>query len=94
MILSNPNFNHPCRCNKCRGRKTLRKHPDLYERRHHVKCSCGGEFKVDTYRMSKENKNPCKCDGYWFPHRKGSKWCIHNKRELSEEEHIERFSSW
>lgn len=41
--------------------------------------------------MKKENKlNKCLCDGYWFPHRKGSKWCIHSTVEINEQDYLER----
>ena len=64
----------PCRCKRCRSRKSFRRHPDDY--RVPKRCSCGGEFSVDSYRMVKEHKRTlCHCDAYWFPHRVGSGDC-------------------
>jgi hypothetical protein len=61
-------MNYPCRCNRCHQRRSLRK-PDKL-------CQCGGVFRVDKYRLLKEDKNPCHCDGYPFPHSRGrSKAC-------------------
>lgn len=63
-----------CRCSKCRQRKTLNKHPYEYSIKKYITCACGGEFIVDKYRMNIELKSkPCKCDLWWFPHRKSNK---------------------
>lgn len=65
---------YPCRCKKCRGRKTFRKHPLDYVRE--PKCSCGGSYSVDSYRQNTEHRRVlCHCDAYWFPHRQGSGNC-------------------
>lgn len=62
---------YPCRCSRCRTRRTFRKHPESY--RDVPRCSCGGEFHVDQYRLRKEHKRvKCNCDLWWFPHRRGS----------------------
>lgn len=62
---------YPCRCSKCRARKTFRKHPESY--RHTPHCYCGGTYAVDQYRLHKEHKRvKCNCDLWWFPHRIGS----------------------
>lgn len=72
---------YPCRCSKCRARKTLAMSPDWYEQP--PTCSCGGVYKVDTYRRKIERKKyNCGCDGYpWQatngPHRKGSLHCAY-----------------
>lgn len=61
----------PCRCRKCGARKTFRKHPDDYVREH--ECSCGGTYRVDNYRRTREHlKTICRCNGVYYPHRKGS----------------------
>ncbi|MCX6738702.1 MAG: hypothetical protein NT098_01460 [Candidatus Parcubacteria bacterium] len=80
----------PCRCKKCGARKTFNFHPDSYQKP--KKCSCGGEYRVDWYRKKKENKKAkCLCDGYHFPHRKGSKWCRYYKGELSDDDYRYRY---
>lgn len=62
----------PCRCSRCRARRTFRKHPDSYPTPP-PHCSCGGTFAVDTFRLRKEHKKyKCTCDLWWFPHRIGS----------------------
>lgn len=61
----------PCRCRKCQSRRTFRKHPEDYKRE--PLCSCGGTYRVDTYRLNKEHlKYICRCNGVPYPHRKGS----------------------
>lgn len=78
------------RCRKCRTRHTLKKRLEDYVRIKKCK-SCGSEkFSPDRHRDKKENKNPCVCHGYWFPHRKGSKWCIYNTTEKKDEDFQER----
>lgn len=62
-----------CRCSKCRHRKSFYKHPERYSKP--KKCTCGGLYIIDVYRNTKENKTPCTCDGWWFPHRLGSVGC-------------------
>lgn len=63
-----------CSKAKCKARRVLPKHPDDYVRL--PKCKgCGGK----KYLVVKRNKQlTCHCDGYWFPHRDGSKWCKYN----------------
>jgi hypothetical protein len=66
---------YPCRCKRCRGRKTFKRHPADYKVQ--KRCSCGGEYSVDSYRLRKEHKlTLCHCEAYWFPHRRGSGTCI------------------
>ncbi len=60
---------YPCRCRTCGHRKTLRKDPDYTEK----KCSCGGVYRLDTYRKSgkEARKYNCQCGGIFFqPHRR------------------------
>lgn len=77
---------YPCRCRHCGARRTFRHHPDTYARRFRWLVCCGkADWRVDNYRMTREHKNRCLCDGYWFPHRKGSKWCNFNINYPTEE---------
>lgn len=32
----------------------------------------------------------CLCSGYWFPHRQGSKWCVHSTREITDQDYEQR----
>ena len=68
---------YPCRCRRCRKRRTLNKHPDDYVQRSRVLCyHCDGELRLDAHRQTKEHKRTrCKCDAYWFPHRYDPKYC-------------------
>lgn len=81
---------YPCRCLKCRHRRSLNHKPDDYVRP--PKCKFCGSTKwwLDTYRMKKEmdSKLTCNCGGYWFPHRKGSKFCHYhpNAEQIHTEE--------
>ena len=42
-----------------------------------------------TEKLNTERK--CLCDGYHFPHRKGSKWCIENRANLTDTDYEERY---
>lgn len=68
-----------CRCSKCGARRTMR-HPDMYVRPPKCPRCKGTRWRVDRHRMFVEKKVlPCRCTGYYpFPHRRGSKWCVHN----------------
>lgn len=80
----------PCRCQRCRGRKTLSKHPDLYVRP--PKCQCGGLLRPDMHRKKKEHLNVCRCLGYWFPHRPGGGvWCEQHPTGPTEQHYQERY---
>ena len=71
----------PCRCRQCGARRTLGRRPEHHQRE--PRCNCGGTYRVDWYRRSKEHlKAACYCDGYpWAidnaPHRRGSPECYH-----------------
>lgn len=86
-----------CRCKRCGHRKTFSRNPENYTRRFRwlIKCgSCGYTGKqpgdlpwwIDTYRSSgREHRRVlCKCDRYWFPHRKKSRFCLHAVTPLTE----------
>ena len=61
------------RCSHCRHRRIFDKLPDFYARV--PKCVCGRRaWIVDWYRQSgiERRRAACACNGYWFPHRRGS----------------------
>jgi len=73
------------RCQKCRGRRTLAKHPNDYLRA--PKCkSCGGMMIADAYRIRVEMPMKsillCDCDAYHFPHQVGSGECKFTKERI------------
>lgn len=85
----------PCRCSKCGARKTLNMMPHQYKLDKRRTCLCGGELRVDWYRKKKENKAPCKCDGYHYPHRKGGGvWCKHHPTGPSEQDYLNRYGDY
>ena len=74
----------PCRCHNringktCFTRKSLAQRPEHYVRQ--PRCpSCGArKWAIDKWRIKHEiwgYGDTCNCGGYWFPHRKGSKYC-------------------
>jgi len=81
----------PCRCKKCRARMTITK--AKWRGTKEPQCHrCGGELKIDTHRIEKENKKPCNCHGYPFPHRKaGGVWCVFSTKEPTEDDVIARY---
>lgn len=80
------------RCGKCRARQSLKRKANEYLPE--KQCACGGKLNIDRYRHKHEvgrNANPCRCDGYWFPHRRGSLWCNENVKGPSKEQINERY---
>lgn len=53
--------------------------------------TCGNtNVSLDSYRMKKEangHGDKCNCDGYHFPHRRGSKWCNYFKGNRTDEDY-------
>ena len=93
QIVERKNYSRwHCRCKTCNARFVLKKHPEDYKRKR--KCEwCNGELKIDYYRQAKganEGRKTCYCDGYYFPHRKSSKWCCHYKGILTDDDFRER----
>jgi hypothetical protein len=66
----------PCRCSRCRTRRSLRHSPGWYIRQPRCKV-CGGKLSIDTYRAKGKEKRPaCNCGGLPFPHRHSSFGCL------------------
>lgn len=83
-------YPYRCRRRSCSARRTLRKKLEQYVRE--PKCrECGGELRLDRWKMKDHKKAKCTCDGYHFPHRKGSKWCNYSTVELTEEDYKQRY---
>ena len=78
------------RCSKkiCRQRRSLRKPKEEYKRE--KKCPCGGKLTPVPYDKIRAKKQTCTCDGWWFPHQKGCKWCNHYEGEYTQEDLMER----
>lgn len=85
-------FPHRCSKTGCRTRKALKRPIDQYIRR--PLCpSCGQDsLKLDKAKQRENHSAKCKCDGYWFPHRKGSLWCRHSTIVPTEEDYQTRYA--
>ncbi len=68
----------PHRCTRCERRVTFSRLWSTFIRR--KRCwFCGGEkFFVDRWMLRRGREQKCICDGYHFPHRKGSRMCFEN----------------
>lgn len=82
----------PYRCGRCRARRSLPRRLERYVRPPRCR-SCGHQgLYLDRYRLTSERarggsyrggqdparrERVCACDGYWFPHRRGSLRCQH-----------------
>jgi len=79
------------RCNKCKQRRSLpRLHTDYV---YAPKCkSCGAPLTYrDKWQERKNKVTACTCDGYPFPHRKGSGvWCIHSVKQPTDMDYQDR----
>lgn len=86
LIITGPRRRH-CRCRACGGRQVKAKHPAEYARR--IRCKHCGQFdslRIDKWADARAwRKYTCYCDGYHFPHRIRSKWCIENPNYPHEE---------
>lgn len=73
-----------CRCRHCRARRTLNQHPDAYQRPPKCRCGRNDGWVIDRYRDSRKEARrfTCDCDGWWFPHRRGSEGCHHHEKRI------------
>lgn len=81
----------PYRCTKerCKVRRALRKKKELYVRE--PTCdACGSPLRLDVYEQKQHKLKRCLCDGYHFPHRRGSKWCVHYTGVTTDEDWQDR----
>lgn len=79
------------RCSKeaCKVRRALKRQVEFYLRE--PKCKrCGSRLRLDKHRMHETRAQRCHCDGYAFPHRKGSKWCRFYAGVLTDEDYAQR----
>jgi len=86
-------YNYRCTHRHCRKRTTLKHHKEWYIKTPHCKV-CGGNIKHDPHVKIASKKNVCFCDGYHFPHRKGTEpWCSKAKIGPCEEDQEDRYNS-
>lgn len=89
-----PDRRHRCRCRHCRARQTLNKHPDAYIRPPRCRsCQQKGTLIVDLYRDTKREarRATCYCDGWWFPHRRGTAGCEADRPDMFDPAQFEPF---
>ena len=88
-------YHYRCSTDTCRKRVTLNKPIGMYVQRKYRVCpSCKGHTLKECPSVNKWNKaNTCRCDGYHFPHMKGSKWCFKNTKPLTDEDYEDRHRS-
>lgn len=64
------------RCSRCEARRTLARKPHEYIRPPRCRRCGANRYRLDVYRQTGRTG----CTGYHFPHRRGSKFCIFNKK--------------
>jgi hypothetical protein len=93
-----PSFSHRryrCRCTHCRARQSFQTHPRDFGQHPPVCISCGSRtWAIDSYRQSGKEAAcfTCRCDGFPYPHRKGSGAdgfsCIHETDTAAFNRHL------
>lgn len=79
-----------CGRGKCRAIYHLPKPPEAY--RKEKRCDCGGKLHDYTYERKRNGRKVCHCDGWPFPHQKGSSvWCQERPTGPTEEDYLERY---
>lgn len=77
--------NYRCTRSSCRKRITLKRRKELYVRE--PTCAvCGGNLSYDPEPKRRATLQVCHCDGLPFPHRSGTRFCIHSDGPESEED--------
>lgn len=84
-------YNYRCSRKACRARITFKRPIEDYARS--KKCpACGGETLKKTNDKQRNKRNKCTCDGWLFPHHKGtSVWCVHHPVGPTEEDFVDRY---
>jgi hypothetical protein len=85
--------NYRCTKSSCRQRRTLKRPIEQYVRE--PRClACGGRLSYDPEPKRRHNQEKCVCDGYHFPHRRGTEpWCRYAKKGPSDKDYEERYGS-
>jgi hypothetical protein len=83
-----------CTHSDCKKRHSLSRRLEQYRRR--KRCvDCGrcltGKRDLEPRRRSKANT--CTCDGYPFPHRRGSLWCNGYEKQRTEKQIEARYAA-
>jgi len=84
-------YNYRCTRKACRQRVTKRRRIEEYVHDKHRRCeACGGALSLDPAVRRQTKTRTCHCDGYHFPHHKGSFWCNHYEGERAHEDERDR----
>lgn len=75
----------PARCRSCNGRRNLSKYPEEYVRWPTCR-NCGGEMRVDQYRLKKGKKDnaPVCTDPYCCVYTPSGKWLQYHRTSTKE----------
>jgi len=79
------------RCSRCGKRRALKRLMKDYIRP--PACAACGNRRYN-HDLNQERRNAlavCRCEGYHFTHRRGSKWCEHAHSTVLAQEAVERF---
>lgn len=81
-------INYRCTRQSCRTRVTRKKQIELYVLAKYKSCpACGGRLSYDPEPKRRASRDVCRCDGYQFPHRKGTEpWCHQAETGPSDED--------
>ena len=81
-------MSHNCRCIKCMKRVTIRHRLDWYLKPPICQACKGKLYSTNDYDKARNKRLVCNCDGYHFPHRKGTEpWCCDAKIGPDEEDY-------
>jgi len=85
-------MSYPYRCSKpgCRKRIALKQKIEQYVDGKNCPACGKDSLKLDTNKRREGRRMRCSCDGYHFPHRKGSLWCIHSTIVPTDDDHRNR----
>lgn len=87
-------YNYRCSKNSCRARVTRKRFIEEYVIDKYKCCPvCRNEsLKLDRSVKIRSRSLRCDCDGYSFPHRRGTEpWCNHAVKGPDESDYRERY---
>lgn len=89
-------YNYRCSRTSCRARVTRKRLIETYVIDVYRRCpACGSDsLKIDNSVKRRSSLLRCDCDGYSFPHRRGTEpWCVHARRGPDDSDYRERYGS-
>ena len=87
-------YNYRCSIRRsCGASLTLKREINWYIKR--PMCPGCGKDTLKTVNKREKDRNKkrvCRCDGYHYPHSKGTEpWCKHSKRSPSDDDYAQRY---